>query len=54
MEPVRCIDCMIRKTECDKVRVNKYAKKPCDDYVADLAKEAKANEHAAREFKSSN
>ena len=44
---VRCIDCMIRK-ECDRVRVNKYAKRPCKDYDEDLEREAKQNEHAAR------
>jgi hypothetical protein len=35
LRPVRCIDCSSKKT-CDRVRVNKYAKKPCGDYVPDL------------------
>lgn len=46
-EYVRCIDCEKRK-KCKKVRVNKYAKKPCADYETDLEKEARANEHEAR------
>jgi hypothetical protein len=44
---VRCIDCMKRK-QCKRVRINKYAKKPCEDFDEDLAREAKANAAAAR------
>lgn len=48
MESVRCIDCEKRK-KCNKVRINKYAKKPCSDYEADLEREARENERAMKQ-----
>jgi len=38
--PVRCIDCVSRK-KCPMLRVNKYASKPCNKFVTDLAKQAR-------------
>lgn len=37
---VRCIDCIKRK-DCQRVRTNKYARKPCKDYVVDLQKQSR-------------
>jgi len=38
-QTVRCADCYKRK-KCSHIRVNKYARKPCKDYMADLYKES--------------
>jgi len=38
---VRCIDCIKRKKDCSHLRSNKYARKPCKDYVTDLAKQSR-------------
>ena len=40
--PVRCIDCVGRKT-CGFVRINKYKSKPCTKYFADLGKQSHKN-----------
>ncbi|HEC72388.1 MAG: hypothetical protein ACTSW7_01395 [Candidatus Thorarchaeota archaeon] len=37
---IRCIDCVKRKG-CSRLRSNKYARKPCKYYVADLAKQSR-------------
>lgn len=37
---VRCIDCIKRK-KCPHLRSNKYTRKPCKDYVVDLAKQSR-------------
>ena len=41
--PVRCIDCKWMKGKCGRVRVNKYARKPCDDYCQDIARISRMN-----------
>ena len=37
---VRCIDCVKRK-DCNHLRTNKHTRKPCKDYVVDLAKQSR-------------
>lgn len=43
----RCIDCGERR-QCDRVRINKYAVKPCVRYFPDLDRMEQINAQKAR------